>query len=108
MADHVHMQCDDVRTVAKAVKSTGSGLSAAAEYAKEADPDPYMWGAVGAPLGIVYEEAATTVQDMLSRLPDALNGVADRINAAVDKTEDCDGKAARDLDGILNDLLEAG
>lgn len=108
MPDGIFIEVDRVGDITEEVRQAAVGMREAAAYAKEADPDPYMWGVVGAPLGLMYEEASSRVQAVLDRVPDAFDGVAERIDESARAIADCDAEVGRRLDGLRGEIAERG
>lgn len=108
MSDSTEVDVDEVVSVAGTVRSAGESMEDAAAYAEEADPDMYMWGMVGLPLAYVYFEATPHIHDMLKRMPDAIAGVAKRIEDSAGAASDCDDEIARGFDKVHDELNSAG
>ena len=100
MPDEKYAEVEEMESIVKLVQQTGETMKEAAAYAVEADPDMYMWGAVGAPFAFVYFQATPHIHDILHRMPDAIGGVARRIAEAAESITDCDEEAK----GAFDDL----
>lgn len=103
MSNGTQIEVEEVESVAKSIRGAAETMGEAASYAVEADPDLYMWGAVGLPLAYVYFEATPHIHEMLHRIPEALTGVADRIEASAGEVDACDQEISRGFDDIQNE-----
>ncbi len=91
---------DTVEEAAERVRASAGTMREAASYAKEADPDMTMWGVIGAPFAALYVQVSQRVQGVLGTLPDALDGVADRIDDAVEAVNETDSDVGKSFDDL--------
>ena len=108
MPDGSFIETERVEAVAEAVQGAAGTMGEAASYAEEADPDPYMWGVVGAPLGLAYTEVSSRIQSVLDRLPDAFAGLAGRIDESARAVADCDAEVGERFGRLFDEFPERG
>lgn len=100
MSDGTYAEPEEIEEIAAAVQRCGETMADAAAYAQEADPDLYMWGAVGLPLAYGYSEAVEHIHDILGRMPAALDGLGTRIEQAAKAIAASDEDAANDFNTL--------
>ncbi|THV23537.1 type VII secretion target [Glycomyces paridis] len=106
MSDRKHAEPEAIEEIAEAVRRAGDVTADAAAYAQEADPDLYMWGAVGLPLAYGYFEAVEHVHGILERLPGALAGLATRIDQAAKAIAASDEDSANEFNTLEDETGE--
>lgn len=102
------IETDEVESVAEEVRKAGDGMREAAAYAKEADPDAYMFGLVGSALGLAYVAAAPRIHAILGSLPEAFSGLADRIEASAAAVAEVDAETKDQFDRLLDEITIEG
>lgn len=108
MPEEKFIETDEVESVAEEARKAGDGMRTAASYAKEADPDPYMFGYVGLTLGLAYAEVAPHIHSILDSLPEAFSGLADRIQASADAVAEADAETKDKFDRLLDEITIEG
>lgn len=108
MSTGTRIDVEAVKSVASSIRDASGTMTEAAAYAQEADPELYMWGAVGLQLAYVYFEATPHIHGILNRIPAALTGVADRIEASAAAVDECDQDISRGFAELENEAAERG
>lgn len=99
-----YIDVEEVQAVADTVTRTGANVREAAAYAQEADPDWWMWGAVGAPLAYGYFEAVPHIQGILQGTAEAIEGLAKRIDTAALAVAACDEESMNRFNELGSEL----
>ncbi|MFC4336874.1 WXG100 family type VII secretion target [Salininema proteolyticum] len=88
------------------IKQAESEIDQLAEYAKEADPDWWMWGLPGLVLAPPYFMVANFFHQSIADAKEAVDGVATGVEKAADKYEEIDEEIAKQV-GNIGETLDS-
>jgi methyl-accepting chemotaxis protein len=100
LSDHKHAEVEEIVSVSQSVRGVADFAESAAAYSDDADPDISIWGAVGLAFAQVYALSSEHIHAVLQRLPDGLNGLAQRIEDAAQSIADNDDQVKRSFDEL--------
>jgi hypothetical protein len=100
----IDVDAEKLRTAASALHQTEGEIQSLADYAKEADPDWWMWGVAGLVMAPAYFTLADVFQTSMADSVEAVSGLADRIAECADEHEGNDVAIAAELEKIVGEL----
>lgn len=107
MSEGIDIDPDDVRAAADEIRGTKDEVQTLANYARDADPDPMTWGAIGmvyfAP---IYHMIVENVHDRIAGFEGTIEGFASMLEECAQEAEDCDDDMSNvfiDLDNRIED-----
>ncbi|MEU5871832.1 type VII secretion target [Glycomyces sp. NPDC047369] len=100
----INVDAEKLRQAAAALHESEGEIQALADYAKEADPEWWMWGVAGLVMAPAYFALAEYFHSAVTDSVDAVSGLADRIQACADEHDGNDAAIAAELARIGGDL----
>ncbi|GAB3220021.1 hypothetical protein GCM10027447_03870 [Glycomyces halotolerans] len=103
----IDVDADKLETAASTIRGTAAEVEHLAEYAREADPDWWMWGLGGIPFAALYFGVAEmAVHPALEDAAASIEGLADRLDDCARDHRDNDDEIAAELEKIGQDIDE--
>ncbi|MCC3763914.1 hypothetical protein K3N28_12650 [Glycomyces sp. TRM65418] len=104
----IDVDAEKLRAAASTLHQSEGEIQSLADYAKEADPDWWMWGVSGLVMAPVYFALADVFHSSMADAVDAVSGLADRIGECADEHEGNDAAIAAELEKIAGENREGG
>ncbi|WP_025272263.1 WXG100 family type VII secretion target [Haloglycomyces albus] len=95
---------EQLRQSSSGLKGTEGEIDELAEYAKEADPDWWIWGLPGLVMAPPYFMVADFFHSSISDAKEAIDGVAEGVEKAADKYEEVDDAIAKKINSITEHI----
>ena len=101
----IDVDAAELRTAAETLRGVSGEAEALADYAKEADPDWWMWGLGGSPFAALYFPIVEGhIHPAFKEVVDAIEGLASSLDDCADDHEGNDEEIAKQLEKIAAEL----
>lgn len=106
MSVEIIVDCDSLEYTSRQLLEATDYFNQAAQYAKDADPDWWMWGISGTPFAAIYFPASNGMQWLFSQVGPGLEGVVETIDENVAQYRQLEEDLEKIFDGMC-DLIDA-
>ncbi|WP_026925639.1 type VII secretion target [Glycomyces arizonensis] len=100
----IDVDAEKLKQAASGLHQAEGEVEALADYAKEADPDWWMWGVAGIVMAPIYFGVAEIFHSSIGDARDAVSGLATRLEDCADEHEGNDQAIAAELEKIGQEL----
>lgn len=100
----IDVDAEKLHEAASALHQSEGEIQSLADYAKEADPDWWMWGVAGLVMAPIYFGVAEIFHSTIAESIDAVSGLAERIDECATEHSDNDDAIASALEKIGSEL----
>lgn len=96
----IYVDPEELRQAASTIRETEGEIDNVTNYAKEADPDWWIWGLPGLVMAPIYFMAADFFHQNIGNAKEAIDGLATNIEACADAYDDIDTQVGSGFDQI--------
>lgn len=100
----IDVDAEKLREAATALHQSEGEIQSLADYAKEADPEWWMWGVAGLVMAPAYFALADVFHSSMAESVEAVSGLAGRITECADEHEGNDAAIAAELEKIASEM----